>query len=219
MSFLTSKTLPRRTVLRGWARPSRCRFLEAMLPAVRRCAAGCRQTAAPVPDLLRAERHGDAVLEGEGRGEGIRDVADSRAARAVSRSDARALGNQRQLELHPRRRLRIVSHRYAARRPQRKSRSSRTCRWTRFWRSTSPEKHSSLRSNSRWTRRQMPARARAALSCVYTHTLSWREPDAAAADGVEPARRSSRRSSATAAAPIARRAKRGCSSTRAFWIR
>ena len=176
MTFLTAKSLPRRTVLRGLGATLALPFLDAMLPAF--CAAGARrrQAGAPVPGLLRAERHGDGVLDAEGRGRGVRALADPRAAGAVPGSDARAVGPQGELELHPRRRVRIVSDRHDARRTKR-SRDHRR-------RLDGPAAGAALRQRDAGgvaragdgSRRPTPAPAPAILSCVYTHTISWRSP-------------------------------------------
>ena len=48
----------------------------------------------------------------KGEGADVRAVADSRAAGAVPRSDARPVRAEGELELHPCRRLRLVSHRH-----------------------------------------------------------------------------------------------------------
>ena len=64
MSFLT-KSLPRRTVLRGLGATIALPFLEAMLPAFSLRGRARRQTGASVPDVLCAERHGDGVLVAE----------------------------------------------------------------------------------------------------------------------------------------------------------
>src|SRR5262249_54786187 len=68
-------------VARPWREP------RAAIP--RRDAAGlfaprtCRgETRAAVPDVLRAQRHGDGVLDAEGQRHDLRAVADSGAARA-----------------------------------------------------------------------------------------------------------------------------------------
>src|SRR5580765_3129362 len=53
--------------------------------------AGRRTAGASLPDVLRAERDGHAVLDAERRGRFIRAVAGPRAPRAVPRSDARAV--------------------------------------------------------------------------------------------------------------------------------
>ena len=44
-------------------------FLDAMLPAFSLRGAGGREAGASVPGVLRAERHGDGVLDAEGRGD------------------------------------------------------------------------------------------------------------------------------------------------------
>ena len=57
------------------------------------------------------------------------------------------------------------------------------------------------------------------LSCVYTHTLSWRSADAAVADGMEPAsgvREAVRRQRQHGAGGAG---SADCGSTRAFWTR
>ena len=98
----------------------------ALAAAPRRDASGVRiagtrrDDASPsVPGLLRAQRHGDGVLDAQGRGTRLRALADPRAACAVQESDAGAVGHQRELELHPRRRVGIVPDRHDARRTER----------------------------------------------------------------------------------------------------
>ena len=91
MPFITMKSLPRRTVLRGIGATLALPFLESMVPAFALRRQSEWQTGAPVPDLLRAQRHGDGVLVAQGRRLEVRAVADSRAAGAVPEPDARAL--------------------------------------------------------------------------------------------------------------------------------
>ena len=118
MAFLT-KSLPRRTVLRGLGATMALPFLEAMLPPFSLRAQAVRETRASVPDVLCAERHGHGVLVAQGRRQRLRTLAHSGAAGAVPQPDAGAVGHQGELELHPRGRLRIVSHGRHARRTKR----------------------------------------------------------------------------------------------------
>ena len=123
----------------------------------------------------------------KGEGSALRALADPRAAGAVPESDARAVGPQGELELHPRRRLRIVPHRHDARRTQR-SRDHRR-------RLDGPAARAALRAGD------AGRLARAGDGCagerrrlhrqpelrLHAHDLVA-QPDAAAADGVQPAR-------------------------------
>ena len=74
MPFLTSKSLPRRTVLRGIGATLSLPFLEAMVPVLSRA----RAAGKPVNRFLafrRTERHGDA---GTGRRKGRAPASSSR---------------------------------------------------------------------------------------------------------------------------------------------
>ena len=76
----------------GWARPWRCRSSRRWSRRSRCAARAAGEAGAPVPDVLCAERHGDGVLDAEGRGQRLRALADPRAAGAVPEPDARAVG-------------------------------------------------------------------------------------------------------------------------------
>ena len=117
----------------------------------------------------------------------LRADADPRAAGAVPQPDARAVGPQGELELHPRRRLRIVPDRHGARRPQR-SRDHRR-------RVDGPAAGAALRQRdagglaragdgSAEQRRRLHRQPELRL---HAHAVVA-QPDAAAADGVQPAR-------------------------------
>ena len=83
-------------------------------------------------------------------------------------------GLQGELELHPRRRVGIVSDRHDARRHETRSRSSPTSRWTSCWRGNSRRE---TQVASLELSMDAPANAGACtgnLSCAYTHTISWR---------------------------------------------
>ena len=91
MPFLTAKSLPRRTVLRGLGATLALPFLDGMVPG--RDAARARPGArAPLSDLLRPQRHGHGILAAERRRPQLRAVAHPRATGAVPGSDARAVG-------------------------------------------------------------------------------------------------------------------------------
>ena len=150
-------------------------FLDAMVPAF----ALRRRTAKPVhrfqtfyvPNGMAME-----VLDAEGRGRDVRALADSRAAGAVPESDARALGPQGQLELHPRRRVGIVSHRHDRAAAGTRSRSSPTCRWTSCSRAQFAKETQlaslELSMDAPGQRRRLHRQS----ELRYTHTISWRSP-------------------------------------------
>ena len=171
----------------GSARRWRCRFSRRWSP---RCRARARAAAKPVHRFQTFYVPNGMAMEywsPKGEGQRLRALAHSGAAGAVPESDAGAVGPQSELELHSRRRVRIVSDGHDARRTKRGRRSSRTCRWTSCSRDNSPRRRRWHRSSSRWT---APANAGACtgiLSCAYTHTHLVAQPDAAAADGVQPA--------------------------------
>ncbi len=57
-----------------------------------------------------------------------------------------------------------------------KWKSSPTSRWISCWRDTSPRTRRWDRSSSRWIAPTNAGACTGNLSCVYTHTLSWRSP-------------------------------------------
>ena len=67
MAFLT-KSLPRRTLLKGIGTTLALPFLDAMLPPLR----AATTPRAPFPGLLRAQRHGHGILDAQGRRHGAR---------------------------------------------------------------------------------------------------------------------------------------------------
>ena len=161
-------------ILRGMGATLALPFLDAMLPRVLGARAGAAQPVHRFQTFYVPNGMAMEYWTPKGEGAGVRAVADSRAARAVPGPDARAVGHQGELELHPRRRVRIVSDRHAARRRRPRSRSSPTSRWTSCSRGTSP---SDTQVASLELSMDAPANAGACtgnLSCVYTHTLSWR---------------------------------------------
>ena len=187
MSFVTSKSLPRRTVLRGSRRDARAAVSRRDGAGVRDRRARRVEAGAPLPGLLRPERDGHGVLDAEGRGRRVRAVAGPRAARAVPRSDAGAQRPEGELELHPRRRLGIVSHRHDPRR-QKRSRDRRR-------RVDGPAARAPVREGdagrvprdghrSAGQRRRLHREPELRL---HAH-LVVAQPDAAAAGGVQPAR-------------------------------
>ena len=182
------RSLPRRTVLRGLGATLALPFLDAMVPAFSLRGRAAAQTGAPVPDLLRAERHGDGVLDAEGRGQRLRALADSRAAGAVPEPDARAVGPQGELELHPRRAPRDRSSPARRAADATRSRSSPTSRWTSCSRGSSRSETQvaslELVDGRPGQRRRVHRQSELRL---HAHDLVA-QPDAAAADGVQPAR-------------------------------
>ena len=119
MTVLIGKALPRRTVLRGLGASLSLPLLDAMLPAFSSRASAAttpahRFLAFYVPNGMAME-----VLDPEGRGARLRALADPRTAGAVQEPDAGAVRHQRELELHPRRRIGIVPDRHDTRRTKR----------------------------------------------------------------------------------------------------
>ena len=114
MAFLT-KSLPRRTVLKGIGTTMALPFLDAMLPPLRAAAKPPhRFQAFYVPNGMAMEYW---TPKGEGTALELNSIMEPLAA--VQGPDAGLLRHQGELELHPRRRLRIVSDRHAARRQER----------------------------------------------------------------------------------------------------
>ena len=219
MSFRHSKSLPRRTVLRGLGATLALPFLDAMVPAFSLRASppasrSHRFQTFYVPNGMAMEYW---TPKGEGAGFELSPILEPLAP---FRDQMLVLsGPQGELELHPRRRVGIVSHRHDARRPQR-SRDHRR-------RLDGPD----ARAGSS-PRRRRSASLELVDGCAGQRRRLHRQPELRlhAHDLVAQRRRSrcrwsttrarcSRSCSATAAAPIARRAKRGCASTRASWIR
>ena len=66
MPFLTTKSLPRRTVLRGLGATMALPFLEAMVPALSHAGAAAAKPGASVLRVLRAQRDGHGVLVTKG---------------------------------------------------------------------------------------------------------------------------------------------------------
>ena len=79
MHFLT-RSLPRRTVLKGMGATLALPFLEAMLPAS--TSARRRQACPAISGVLHAERNGDGILVAQDGRCKLRDDADPRATRA-----------------------------------------------------------------------------------------------------------------------------------------
>ena len=188
MTFLTAKSLPRRTVLRGLGATLALPFLEAMVPAF---ALRGQAAATPahrfqtfyVPNGMAMEYW---TPKGEGSGFELSPILEPLAP--FREPDAGALGPQGELELHPRRRLGIVPDRHHARRTQRGRDHRRRLDGPAAGAALRAARRSSPRSSSRWI---APANAGACtgnLSCAYTHTHLVAQRDAAAADGVQPAR-------------------------------
>ena len=119
MTFLNGRSLPRRTVLRGLGATLALPLLEAMLPASSRRASAAgrpahRFLAFYVPNGMAMEYW---TPKGDGRAFELSPIL--RAAGTVQEPDAGAVGHQRQLELHPCRRLRVVPDRHDSRREKR----------------------------------------------------------------------------------------------------
>ena len=215
MAFLT-KSLPRRTVLKGIGTTMALPFLDAMLPPLRAAAKPAhRFQAFYVPN-------GMAMEYWTPKGEGTAFELNRRSwSRWLPYKDQMLVfsGHQGELELHPCGRFRIVSDRHAARRTQRNRDHRR--------RLHRPDARQALRAGNAagvaralaWTR---PANAGACtgnLSCAYLDTLSLAQPHAAAADGVESAHRIREAVRRQRQHGSRARANATASSTRAFWIR
>jgi hypothetical protein len=117
MAFLT-KSLPRRTLLRGLGTTMALPFLEAMLPPF---SLSAKTVSKPVHRFQTFYVPNGMAMEywsPKSEGSKFEITPHSGAARRVPRSDARVVGHQSELELHSRRRLRIFPHRDYARRAQ-----------------------------------------------------------------------------------------------------
>ena len=203
----------RRTVLRGFGATLALPFLDAMLPAfsVRARAAKPvhRFQTFYVPNGMAMEYW---TPKGEGRDFELSPILEPLAA--YQRPDARAVGAQGELELHPRRRVGIVPHGHAARRRNEIEIIADISMDQMLARHFAKETQVALARALDGRAGQRRRLHRQPELRLHAHALVA-ERDAAAADGVEPARRCSRSCSATAAARTRRRARRGCSSTRA----
>ena len=114
MAFLT-KSLPRRTVLKGIGTTLALPFLEAMLPPLRAATKPAhRFQAFYTPNGMAME-----YWTPKGEGTALELNAHHGAAGRIQGPDAGLFRHQGELELHPRGRFRIVSHRHAARGTQR----------------------------------------------------------------------------------------------------
>ena len=153
------KSLPRRTVLRGLGATLALPFLDAMLPAFSRRAQAAakpahRFQAFYVPNGMAMEYWSP---KGEGRAFELSPILEPLAP--YREPDARAVGHQGELELHPRRRVRIVSDRHDARRTKRGRDHRRRVDGPAARAGTSPARRRWRRSSCRWMRRPTPARA------------------------------------------------------------
>ena len=174
--FLTSKSLPRRTVLRGLGATLALPFLDAMTPAMALRVAARDEAGASVPRVLRAERHGDGVLVAERRGQRIRDVADPAAARSPSAircwcSRASTPTGWRFMPGHP--------ARFSPARPRGGKTEIEIFADTSMDQLLARHHAGETQIASLEMAMDPPANAGACtgnLSCVYTHTLSWRSP-------------------------------------------
>ena len=123
----------------------------------------------------------------KGEGEALRAVAHLEPLAPYKDQMLVLVGHQGELELHPRRRLRIVSHRHAARRTRTKSKSSPTSPWINC-----SGRHFAQETQlaSLEMSMDLPANAGACtgnLSCAYLRHAVLAQSHAAAADGVESA--------------------------------
>ncbi len=174
--FLTSKALPRRTILRGLGATLALPFLDAMAPALAFAAQRAEKARASVSRLLCAQRHGHGVLVAQGRGRGVRVDADSAAARAVPRircSSSRA-SSANWVAIHAGASGAFLTG---------TARGGKT--EIEIFADTSMDqllaRHYANETQIASLEMAMdrPANAGACtgnLSCVYTHTLSWRSP-------------------------------------------
>ena len=188
MTFLTAKSLPRRTVLRGLGASGRAAAAGCHDSRILQAGAGRLEAGASIPGVLCAERHGHGVLVAEGRRERIRTLSHSGAAGAVSKPNAGALGHQGELELHPRGRLRVVSYGHDARRTQRSGNRRRRLDGSDTRETLRPGNAGGIartRNGSAGQRRRVHRQSELRL---HPHAFVA-EPHSAAADGVEPASR------------------------------
>ena len=171
LMFITRRTLPRRTFLRGLGTAVALPFLDAMTPALAQPQAGKAPGAHGV--RLRAERHGHAELEPELRGQARRAAADAEAARALQERHPAARQPHAQHRAgaarrrgRPRPLLRVVSHRRAGE-EDRSATSRRACRATSSSRIRSASRRASLRSKSG---SKTPARRATAIRAIPAPT-------------------------------------------------
>ena len=138
----------------------------------------------------------------------------SGASGAVSGPNGGALGHQSELELHPRRRLRVVSYGHDARRTQRGGNRRRCLDGSDTRETLLPGNAGCMagtRNRSAGKRRRVYRQPELRL-----HPYAFlAEPHSTAADGVEPASRV-RSCSATAAVRSGRREKRDCGSRKSI---
>ena len=218
MTFLT-KSLPRRTVLRGLGTTLALPFLDAMLPPF--CCARRPCEARRIGSRRSMCRTGWRWSIGRRRAKGrdfelspiLEPLAPFRNQMLVL-SGIKANWNY----IHAGR-LRIVSDRHHARRTQRSRNHRRRLDGPVAGAGTSPRKRRWHRSNFRWT---LPANAGACtgnLSCAYTHTLSWRSPTQPLPMEWNPRAVFEKLFGDSGSTERARARSADCSSTRAFWTR
>ena len=218
MTFLTAKSLPRRTVLRGLGATLALPLLDAMTPRSR-----CARAAATPVHRFQAfyVPNGMAMEYWSPKGEGAAfELSPILEPLAPFRNQMLVLsGHQGELELHPRRRVRDRSSPARRAAGGTRSRSSPTSRWTSCSRGISPSETQVGVARAGDGRPEQRRRLhRQPELRLHAHDLVA-QPDAAAADGVQPARgvrEAVRRQRQHRARP---RAKRGCASTRASSIR
>ncbi len=154
MAFL-SKSLPRRTLLKGLGTTLALPFLDAMLPPMRAAVKPSnRFQAFYVPNGMAME-----YWTPKGEGEALELAPIMEPLAAVQGPDAGLLRHQGELELHPRRRLRIVPDRHAARRKERNRNHRRRLHRSAAGPASSLKKRSWRRSKCPWICPPTPAPA------------------------------------------------------------
>ena len=172
----STKSLPRRTVLRGLGATLALPLLDAMMPALSVRARGrASRCIGSRPSTCRtAWRWSTGCRRREGADFELTPILEPLAP--FREPDARAVGPQGELELHPRRRVRIVPDRHGARRAQRGRDHRRRVDGPAAGAAVRQRDAGRPRSSSRWIRPTNAGACTGNLSCVYTHTLSWRSP-------------------------------------------
>ena len=185
--FLTSKSLPRRTVLRGLGATLALPFLDAMTPAM---ALASQRATKPAHRFLAFYVPNGMAMEywspkGEGSAFELSPILQPLAA--VPQPDAGALGHPRQLGGDSCRRVRRVSHRHAARRQDRDRDLRRHVDGPAAREAPRRRNADRVARDGDGSAGQRGRVHRQSELRLHAHVVVA-QPDAAAADGVEPAR-------------------------------
>ena len=175
MSFLTAKSLPRRTVLRGLGATVALPLLDAMLPAfsLRGRAAASRCTASRRSMCRTAWPWSTGRRRARGPRFELSPILEPLAPfrnQMLVLSGIKASWNY----IHAAPPGRFSPARRAA--GGTRSRSSRTCRWTSCSPGSSPRETQVASLELSMDAPNNAGACTGNLSCAYTHTLSWRSP-------------------------------------------